>query len=426
MSGGHIRQRGTGWAVVVELGRDSRDGRRRQRWVSGFATRGDAERALPRILRESEAGPAPTASSRQSVADFLRAWLATLPARGLRPTTIDGYRVAIETQLIPRIGSTPLNRLTSVQLNTCYGELLASGRRGGKRGLSPRTVRLTHTVLRKALADGMRWGQLHTNVAANADPPRGRTTPEMRIWSAAELTRFLATLDGHPMETCIWLLANTGMRRGEALGLRWRDIDFDHSRLSIVQTVIPTSEGISLLTTKNRTGAALDRPRSANARNPPHPPGTSNIPRRWRHARLSSSGRLAAPTSLTLEVVRGRGQRLRTQLDPTSRSPPHPRLARTPSRRSRQDRFRAARACQHQPDTWTPTRTSSRHSTPTQPTRSRTCSPQTSPSISPAGYSRVQTRTTMRPANDQVHAKAANTIARALTPPTWPVLERAA
>lgn len=261
-SRGHIRERRSGWAVVVELGRDPRDGRRRQKWVSGFATRFEAERALPRILRQLDETPVPARSSSKTLALFLREWLATLPGRGLRLTTIDGYCTSIEAQLIPRLGATALSRLTAAQLNSCYMEMLTSGRRDGRGGLSPRTVRLAHTIIRKALSDAVRWGQIDQNVADNADPPRAQRAGELRIWSAQEICVFLDSLEAHPLRPCFWLLATTGMRRGEALGLRWRDIDFEHARLSVVQTVVRTSEGALFSppkTARGRRSIALDR-----------------------------------------------------------------------------------------------------------------------------------------------------------------------
>jgi integrase len=247
--------------VVVEIGRDSATGRRRQRWVSGFATEADAARALPTILhraRQSSPGP----SGRETLAHFLRRWLAMLPSRGLRATTIDGYRVSIESQLLPRLGMISLAHLTPQQLNSCYAQMLGSGRRDGRGGLSPRTVRLAHTVLRRALADAVRWGELDRNVADNADPPRSRRTGELRVWSAAEVRVFLDSLETHPLGPCFRLLAATGMRRAEVLGLRWRDIDFNRARLSIIQTLVRTSEGAILTPPKTASGRrsiALDR-----------------------------------------------------------------------------------------------------------------------------------------------------------------------
>jgi integrase len=262
LSRGHIRQRGSSWAVVVELEPDARSGRRRQRWISGFKSRPEAARALPGILLDLDLAGAQPSTSRQTTAQYLRGWLETLPPRGLRQTTIDGYRVSIENHLIPHLGPTQLARLNSAQINAAYGDLLSRGRSNGKGGLSPRTVRLAHTILRKALADAVRWGQLEHNPAASADPPRVQRTAELRVWSAAEVRQFLDSIETHPLRTCYWLLATTGMRRGEALALTWRQVDFEHRRLSIVQSLVRTSSGPMFSppkTARGRRSIALDQ-----------------------------------------------------------------------------------------------------------------------------------------------------------------------
>jgi integrase len=212
-------------------------------------------------MRDLDTGRIERPTARQTTAAYLRFWLKTLPGRGLRATTIDGYRVSIEAHLIPRLGATQLGRLTPEQINGCYRFLLDRGRRDGAGGLSPRTVRLAHTVLRKALADAVRWGQLERNVAADADPPRGQRPPEMQVWTAEEVRRFLEFVQRHPLAAYFRLLATTGMRRGEGLGLRWRDIDFENRRLAVVQRLVRTSNGDVLSppkTHRSRRAIGLD------------------------------------------------------------------------------------------------------------------------------------------------------------------------
>lgn len=255
-----MRQRGGGWVAIVDLGRDPFNNRRRQRWVSGFNTREAAEDALPGLLEEAERAPQ-AHSSRQSLGQFAQSWLDSLPTRGLRTTTIACYRTSITAHLLPSLGRMPLRRLTAMHLNQLYGQLVTSGRSDGRGGLSPRSVRLVHSIVRRMLADAVRWGSVAENVALVADPPRSRPLSAMRVWSAEELRRFLASLDRHPFRACFWLLATTGMRRGEALGLRWKDVDLDRGRLAIVQTLVQVPGGSQFSapkTTRSRRTVALD------------------------------------------------------------------------------------------------------------------------------------------------------------------------
>lgn len=125
-------------------------------------------------------------------------------------------------------------------LNTLYAGLLKSGRTDGEGGLSPRTVRYVATILRRALSDAVRQKLVVRNVSDLADAPSARSTraPERDVWEASDLRRFLDETRGERLGVLFRVLAMTGMRRGEALGLRWRDVDLEAARASIVRTVV--------------------------------------------------------------------------------------------------------------------------------------------------------------------------------------------
>ena len=105
-------------------------------------------------------------------------------------------------------------------------------RRGLGHGLAPKTVRNVHGVLTRAMRDAVRWGHLQRNPCDTADPPRGRI-PEMRAWTADDLRRFVKATRSHRLGAIWMLMATTGMRRGEVLGLRWTDIDLKAGTLTI-------------------------------------------------------------------------------------------------------------------------------------------------------------------------------------------------
>ncbi len=254
---GHIRRRGSTWAVVVDLGVDER-GRRRQKWHSGFKTKKDASQGLTAILAKLQAGTY-VEPTRQTVAQYLREWLPAIKST-VRPGTWSSYRTNVERHAIPRIGHLPLRQLGALQLNTLYEELLANGRCDQTGGLSPRTVRYTHTILHRALRDAVRWGVLARNPADLADPPKHRT-PEMEVWTAEELRTFLGSVRDDRLHALWLLLAMTGLRRGEALGLRWVDLDLDACRASIRQTLSSVGGRLSFSTpktAKSRRSVTLD------------------------------------------------------------------------------------------------------------------------------------------------------------------------
>jgi integrase len=132
----------------------------------------------------------------------------------------------------------------------------ANGRGNGSGGgLSAKTVRYIHGILRKALADAQPKGTVARNVADLADPPKvsARSKREMRVWCSEELRRFLELVEDHQLYVAFVLAANTGMRRGEVLGLRWKDVDLDRARLSVNQAAVSVAYEVEVGDVKTDT-----------------------------------------------------------------------------------------------------------------------------------------------------------------------------
>ncbi len=255
---GSIVRRGAKWVIIVDVGRDSK-GRRKQRWHSGYDTKRDASRALTEILASLQA-QSYVAPSKQTVRQFADEWLdAVRPT--IRASTLASYRLNVVSYIVPRIGDLMLQQLTAPRLNSMYADLLATGRHNGESGLSTRTVGYVHTLVHRMLRDAIRWGLVTRNVADQADPPRTRTRPPMKVWTATELRVFLEHVAKDRLYAAWLLSATTGMRRGELLGLRWPDIDLDGGRLSVVQTLITVDYKLTFSTPKtarSRRSIALD------------------------------------------------------------------------------------------------------------------------------------------------------------------------
>ncbi len=218
MANGSVRRRGKVWSFVVDLGPDPATGRRRQARRSGFATKKAAEAALRDLATAADAGTA-VSRSRITVSQFLTDWLETIKPR-VRETTWVSYRMVVE-RITRQIGAVQLQSLTPLQVEGLYATLLEQGGAGG-RALAPKTVRNCHIVLRRALADAEHLGLVTRNPAAAAkavSAPRA----EQKTWSSEEIQRFFDAVAGERLSMAFVLLATTGMRRGEVLGLRWED-----------------------------------------------------------------------------------------------------------------------------------------------------------------------------------------------------------
>jgi len=264
---GHIRKRvhttkagsrTINWYVVVDVPLDN-DGRRRQKWFGGYPTRREAEAERAKIVHEMNLGSFVEPSA-LTLAEWVRGhWLHTMESR-VKASTFDSYRRNLELHVLPRLGSLQLRRLTPVMLNGLYSELLADGNLRVHGGLSPKTVRYIHTIIHKALADALDAGMLGANVAARAKPPRPRTAArnEISVWDPADLRQFLGMVDGDRLEAAWHLIAMTGMRRGEVLGLRWRDVDLDAARLSVRQALVAVAYKVIVSTPKSHQARVID------------------------------------------------------------------------------------------------------------------------------------------------------------------------
>ena len=186
-----------------------------------------------------------TNPSQQPVSEYLATWLDGLR---LAPSTVASYRKNIRLHVNPYIGKLPLAAVTSTRLTALYNELEKSGRRSQKgertgQPLSARTVRYISTIINKAFREAVddEVPLIARNPNAKAKPPTAKEAkpPEMHPWTAEQLRVFLNwTRENNTANFPMWhLLAYTGMRRGELLALRWKDIDLDAATVSIRRSV---------------------------------------------------------------------------------------------------------------------------------------------------------------------------------------------
>jgi integrase len=174
-------------------------------------------------------------------------WLPAITPT-IRPTTYVGYELHVRRHIAPQLGTTSLAKLDPGAINALYATHLAAG-------LSPATVRRIHATLRRALRDAARWGFIEANPAERSDPPRHNPFERsMKTWTAAELRRFLATHRHHDLYALFFVLAMTGMRRGEALGLRWEDADLVSGAIAVRHTLVSVNGATVASTPKTARG----------------------------------------------------------------------------------------------------------------------------------------------------------------------------
>jgi integrase len=273
------------WTVVV----DARpvEGRRQQLRRRGFATKRLAEEAEAQIIAERAAGTYRKPSN-ATVGEYLEGWLETR-RHDLRPTTWTGYRKVIATKIRPQLGHIRLVDLDTGTVESWYRHLLGAGGLGG-RSLSPKTVSNAAGVLAAALSDAVRLRAIRASPCSEARLPR-RDRPEMNAWTAEEAREFLAAVKDHRLAPIWRLFLSTGLRRGEACGLRWQDVDLANATLSVVETRV-VADRVEVGPPKTRAGTrtiALDG-------------GTVEALRAWR-ARQATERLAAGPAWRDLGLV---------------------------------------------------------------------------------------------------------------------------
>jgi integrase len=179
-------------------------------------------------------GPRPDAGRHLTVARYLSAWLAGKQA--LRPSTRASYESHVRLYLVPHLGQVLLADLRHEHIEAMYARI-EGGNDARARPVSPATRRRVHATLNSALGTAVRRGLIERNPASTVELPAARRT-RVDVWTAVELGGFLDLISGDRLYLLYLLLGLRGLRRGEAVALRWSDVDLDQGCLRIEQSAV--------------------------------------------------------------------------------------------------------------------------------------------------------------------------------------------
>lgn len=249
---GHIRRRGTdSWELKYDI--DRAEGGRHTVYRSVKGTKREAAAELARLLARAADG-GHVDPSKLTVGELVHSRLAHWRAAGtVSPKTAEGYTGLIAAQIVPFIGSIPLQKLTTRDVEAWHGTLLARGRHDGRGGVSARTVGHAHRLLSKALREALRHEMVTRNVATAQRPPRV-DADAIPILLPEQVAALPAQLDGHPLAAAAIVALFTGMRRGELLALRWGNIDLDAKIIRVRESLEETKGGLRFKPPKSKAG----------------------------------------------------------------------------------------------------------------------------------------------------------------------------
>jgi integrase len=222
------------------------------------------------------------------VARWLRYWLTTRTS--IRPSTLRSYTEHVELHLIPHLGRVRLGELTGRQVADMFRDLAATNTRCG-RPPTPATLHRIRATLRGALNVAIRDGLLRDNPACHIELPsprrphaqvwtdhrvkawreRGERSP-VAVWTVQQLAAFFAFAADDRLYALWWLIALRGLRRGEAAGLRWADVDLDARVVVIGQQRIAYGPHRLRRPAQDRVQPPGHRPRQGHRPAAAHPP----------------------------------------------------------------------------------------------------------------------------------------------------------
>ena len=238
---GNIRKRKDGrWEGRYTVGHDPKTGKAIIKNVLG-KTQNEVKEKLKRAIGQNvgiDYGRAKT----YTVGSWLEVWMENYAKVKLRPSTFKTSQGFLKNHIKPQIGSIPLADLTSLDLQRFYKHLLDGGRvdrieaKKKSKGLAPKTVRNIHQMI------GSAYNLAIEQHLVTKNPTQGCALPkvehkEMKTLTADQLSAFFQEARNSGVYELYYLDLATGLRRGELLGLKWADVDFEHSAVKVQRAI---------------------------------------------------------------------------------------------------------------------------------------------------------------------------------------------
>lgn len=231
------------------------NGKRKQKWIAtGLSEKGNkrkAEQILRETLHEYESAAPLVATSNMLFSDYIRQWLK-IAQRRVDAVTYQGYEVMTNAQILPYFDNlrVKLCDVTHNVLQVFFDEKSTSGRKDGKGGLSPSSLRQYKNIINQTLNEAVKNGLIHSNPCQFVELPQ-KIRHEANFYTAEQLKALFAAAKDDPLYLLIKITALYGLRRSEVLGLKWDCVDFENKRVTIRRTVSKVTKTVEKEKTKN-------------------------------------------------------------------------------------------------------------------------------------------------------------------------------
>lgn len=216
------------WLIRIYLGRDNETNKRKYHNRTIRGPMREAQAYLTRKLRERDLGR-DLEGAKITLTEYLDRWLEAAVKPRVRDKTYQDYEGMLRRYVRPGLGTKILAALRPLDLQSTYQQMM-------ERGLSARTVRYTHVVLRSAMQQAVRWRLLLESPADGIKLPQQPRT-EMRVLGVEQVRTFLKSATAASYGRVLAVALTTGMRPSEYLGLKWQDVDWARQTVSVVRTL---------------------------------------------------------------------------------------------------------------------------------------------------------------------------------------------
>lgn len=241
---GTVLKRGETYSYIVDIGKDPVTGKRKQKMKGGFKRKKEAESALRKIIIELEEKTY-IEPSNETFSSYIRRWFSDHYQKRIKESTVSTRKYMINKHLVNEnpFSKKTLSKITSMDIDAFYNQKIDEN-------FSTSYIRKMHQMLNQAFNQAVKWKLISNNPVIDSDPPSVKKE-EMKIWSFDEINAFLNVCKKERYYLLFLLALYTGMRKGELLGLKWDDIDFNNKVINVRRSLTYISnEGYKLTTVK--------------------------------------------------------------------------------------------------------------------------------------------------------------------------------